>query len=152
MKRSQRRVVGAIAFVSLAAVAMAKQAVPDLFDNTRTITIKGQVGGFTSPGQTSPFYLHVNVPTNKGAKERWMIAGRNRPGLIKLGWMFGDNGNLKMGDMVTVTAYPLKPSVTVNDALENVPMRVIQEMKPERVAHGIEVSVAAGATRAWGER
>jgi hypothetical protein len=66
--------------------------------------------------------------------------------------MFGDNGNLKMGDMVTVTAYPLKPSVTVNDALENVPTRVIQEMKPERVAHGIEVSVAAGATRAWGER
>ncbi len=152
MKRSQRWVAGAIAFISLAAVAMAKQAVPDFFDNTRTITIKGQVGGFTSTGQTSPFYLHVNVPSNKDAKERWMIAGRNRPGLIKLGWMFGDNGNLKTGDMVTVTAYPLKPSVSVNDALENVPTRVIEEMKPERVAHGIEVNVAGGATRPWGER
>jgi len=152
MKKSQRWAAGAVAVISLASVTVANQAVPDFFETTRTITIKGQVGGFTSPGQTNPFYLHVNVPTNKDAKERWMIAGRNRPGLIKLGWLFGDNGNLKTGDMVTVTAYPLKSSVSVNDALENVPTRVVEEMKPGRLAHGIEVSVAGGATRAWGER
>jgi hypothetical protein len=145
---------GAIAFISLAAVTTARQGVPDYVDNTRTITIKGQVRGFTSPGQANPFYVHVHVPDTKTPKERWMIAGRNRPGLITLGWMFGDTGNLKIGDMVTVTAYPLKPSVSLNEALENVPEleRLITELKPERVAHGVEVSVAGGATRGWGER
>ena len=154
MKRSQRYLAGAIAFISLAAVATARQGVPDYFDNTRTITIKGQVRGFTSPGQANPFYVHVWVPDNKNTKERWMIAGRNRPGLINLGWMFGEGGNLRTGDMVTVTAYPLKSSVSVNEALENVPdlERLMKELKPERVAHGIELAVAGGATRAWGER
>jgi hypothetical protein len=94
----------------------------------------------------------VNVPTNKDAKERWMIAGRNRPGLIRLGWLFGENGNLKSGDMVTVTAYPLKTGVSIKEALEVVPPEVLTQMKPDRVAHGVEVSVAGGATRGWGER
>jgi hypothetical protein len=152
MKRSQRWVAGAIVFISLAAAATASQGVPDYFDNTRTITIKGQVGGFTSPGQANPFYLHVNVPTNKDAKERWMVAGRNRPGLLRLGWLFGEGGNLKSGDMVTVTAYPLKPAASIKEALEVVPPEVVEQMKPDRVAHGVEVSVAGGTARGWGER
>jgi len=143
----------AISFMLVSgAVITARQALPDYFDKTHPITLKGQCAGFTSPGQSNPFYVHLNVTNSKGATERWMIEGRPRPELVKLGWMFGANGNLKMGDAITVTAYPLKSSVTVQKALEDVPPEIIEKMKPEKVAHGIELAVAGAAARPWGEK
>jgi hypothetical protein len=153
MNRPRRALAAGITFILFSGAPMtAGQAVPDNFDKTHTITLKGQVAGFTSPDQSSPFYVHLNVTGTKGTTERWMIAGRPRPELVRLGWVFGATGNLKMGDRVTVTAYALKPSVTVQEALESVPPEIIEKMKPERVAHGVEVTVSGGEARPWGER
>jgi hypothetical protein len=74
-----------------------------MFDQTRTVTIKGQVAQFQ---WTNPHaFIELNVPNGSGGNDRWSIELNSPNNLTRQGWR---RSSLKPGETVTVTLNPLR--------------------------------------------
>jgi hypothetical protein len=74
-----------------------------MFDQTRTVTIKGQVVQFQ---WTNPHaFIELNVPNGSGGNDRWSIELNSPNNLTRQGWR---RSSLKPGETVTVTLNPLR--------------------------------------------
>jgi hypothetical protein len=73
-----------------------------MFDNTKTISLKGQVKEFQWLNPHT--WIQLQVPTN-GKLVEWSIEGRSPNVLSRRGW---SRDVIKPGDQVTVVIYPLK--------------------------------------------
>jgi hypothetical protein len=93
----------AVVFVAATAVtAMAHHSFA-MFDQTKQITLTGNVTVFE---WTNPHaYIEIDVPDDKGAVKHWSVELGSPSILQQSGWKFKD---LKHGDKVTVKISPLK--------------------------------------------
>jgi len=96
--------------LALAALAAAISAAPTaahhsfaMFDQNKTVTLKGQVAEFqwTNP----PAFIELNVPNGQGSTDRWSIELNSPNNLTRQGWR---RSSLKPGDTVTITLNPLR--------------------------------------------
>jgi hypothetical protein len=74
-----------------------------MFDQGRTITLKGEVAEFQ---WTNPHaFIELDVPNGTGGKDRWSIELNSPNNLTRQGWR---RSSLKPGETVTVTLNPLR--------------------------------------------
>jgi hypothetical protein len=74
-----------------------------MFDQSRTVTLKGQVAQFQ---WTNPHaFIELDVPDGKGKVVRWSIELNSPNNLTRQGWR---RSSLKPGETVTVTLNPLR--------------------------------------------
>lgn len=74
-----------------------------MFDQTKTVTLKGSVAEFQ---WTNPHaWIEVDVPGAAGASQRWGIELNSPNNLTRQGWR---RSTLKAGDKVTITINPLR--------------------------------------------
>ncbi|OJY71166.1 MAG: hypothetical protein BGP16_11265 [Sphingobium sp. 66-54] len=93
---------GALATVLVAAAAGAHHSFA-MFDQTKTVTLKGSVVEFQ---WTNPHaWIELDVPNARGARERWGIELNSPNNLTRQGWR---RSTLKAGDAVTITINPLR--------------------------------------------
>ena len=104
--------------------------VADHFDTSRVITLEGTVAGLMNPSPNAPhFYINLNVKNGRGDTERWLVEGKSRSALVKAGWTFGQGGTLARGNTVAMTAYDLKSTVGMKDALSDLPPPLQENVK-----------------------
>lgn len=74
-----------------------------MFDQTKTVTIKGQVAQFQ---WTNPHaFIELSVANDGGGADRWSIELNSPNNLTRQGWR---RSSLKAGETVTVTLNPLR--------------------------------------------
>jgi opacity protein-like surface antigen len=96
--------------LALAALAAAMTAAPTaahhsfaMFDQNKSVTLKGQVAEFQ---WTNPHaFIELNVPNGKGGSDRWSIELNSPNNLTRQGWR---RSTLKPGDTVSITLNPLR--------------------------------------------
>lgn len=98
---------GRIVTLALAAAAVAAPALAHhsfaMFDQTKTVTLKGSVIEFQ---WTNPHaWIEMSVPNAKGQAERWSVELNSPNNLTRQGWR---RSTLKPGDKVTLTLNPLR--------------------------------------------
>ncbi|WP_214621876.1 DUF6152 family protein [Sphingobium nicotianae] len=96
--------------LAAAALATAMIAMPTaahhsfaMFDQNKTVSLKGQVVEFQ---WTNPHaFIELDVPNGQGASDRWSIELNSPNNLTRQGWR---RSSLKPGQTVTVTLNPLR--------------------------------------------
>lgn len=74
-----------------------------VYDDTRTITLKGTV---TQWAWANPHcILHLDVTDESGQVVSWIVETENPTSMFNIGWT---KSSMKPGDQVTVTALPVK--------------------------------------------
>jgi hypothetical protein len=74
-----------------------------MFDQSRTVTIKGEVAEFQ---WTNPHaFIELDVANDGGGKDRWSIELNSPNNLTRQGWR---RSSLKPGETVSVTLNPLR--------------------------------------------
>ena len=74
-----------------------------MFDQARTVTLKGQVAQFQ---WTNPHaFIELNVPNGSGGSDRWSIELNSPNNLARQGWR---RSSLKPGETVTISLNPLR--------------------------------------------
>jgi hypothetical protein len=74
-----------------------------MFDQGRTVTVKGQIAEFQ---WTNPHaFIELDVAGDQGGTERWSIELNSPNNLTRQGWK---RTSLKAGETVTVTLNPLR--------------------------------------------
>lgn len=74
-----------------------------MFDQGKTVTLKGQVAQFQ---WTNPHaFIELNVPNASGSSDRWSIELNSPNNLARQGWR---RSSLKPGETVTVLINPLR--------------------------------------------
>jgi hypothetical protein len=74
-----------------------------VYDDTRTITLKGTV---TQWAWANPHcILHLDVTDESGQVVSWIVETENPTSMFNIGWT---KSSMKPGDQVTVTAMPVK--------------------------------------------
>jgi hypothetical protein len=74
-----------------------------MFDNTKTITLKGTVKEFEWVNPHS--WIHVMIMNDTGVSEEWAFEMGSPGQLASGGWK---KDSVKVGDVVTVSARPMK--------------------------------------------
>lgn len=74
-----------------------------MFDQTKTVTLKGKVAEFQ---WTNPHaFIELDVPGDSGSIDRWSLELNSPNNLTRQGWR---RSALKPGDVVSVTLNPLR--------------------------------------------
>jgi hypothetical protein len=74
-----------------------------MFDQTRSVTVKGQVVEFQ---WTNPHaFIELDVPDGQGGTDRWSVELNSPNNLTRQGWR---RSSLKAGETVSVTLNPLR--------------------------------------------
>jgi uncharacterized protein DUF6152 len=148
-----QRPIGVGFLAVVVAVVAHWQSVSEDFDKTKIVTIRGTVEGFVSPGPAGPhFYIRLGVKNPQGAIEHWLLEGKSRAALLEAGWTFGDGGLVQSGDTIVATAYALKSTADVKDALSVLPPGLREKVQVDHLAHGIEITLSTGRKMPFGEQ
>jgi len=101
---NKRKPVFAIcALLAMLAVPVGAHHSFAMFDQTKTVTLKGKVTEFQ---WTNPHaWIEMEVPNARGAGDRWSIELNSPNNLTRQGWR---RSTLKPGDAVTITISPLR--------------------------------------------
>lgn len=89
-------------FAALAVPAAAHHSFA-MFDQTKTVTLKGKVTEFQWTNPHS--FIELDAPNAQGASEHWAIELNSPNNLQRQGW---HRTTLKPGDQITITINPLK--------------------------------------------
>lgn len=95
-----RRVLVALGFVAIVAVAspLAHHSWP--VDTSRAVTVSGTVTGYE--WGNPHVMIGLDVKTEQGAVEKWSVGGPSTTRMEANGW---DKSTLKAGDVITATGY-----------------------------------------------
>jgi len=117
--------VGALA--ALAATTAAAHHSPAVFDQTRVIELEGVVTEFKWSNPHS--WIHLDVRNADGVVENWSIEMNPPTYLVRGGWR---SNTIKAGDVVTVTANPLRTNEKAGKyvAIKLPDGRVLSEQDP----------------------
>jgi len=96
--RRQILAVGAVGIVSAASPLFAHHSWP--VDNSREITVKGTVTGYT--WANPHVMIGLDVQEASGKMEKWNVGGPSTTRMAGNGW---DRNTLKMGDAITDIGY-----------------------------------------------
>jgi Family of unknown function (DUF6152) len=89
--------------ISSVAMPLAAHHGNAVYDDTRTITLKGTV---TQWAWANPHcILHLDVTDESGQVVSWIVETENPTSMFNIGWT---KSSMKPGDQVTVTAMPVK--------------------------------------------
>jgi hypothetical protein len=101
---NKRKPVFAIcALLAMLAVPVSAHHSFAMFDQTKTVTLKGKVTEFQ---WTNPHaWIEMEVPNARGVAERWSIELNSPNNLTRQGWR---RSTVKPGDAVTLTINPLR--------------------------------------------
>ena len=87
----------------------------------------------------------IDVQTAAGRTERWAVRGRP---IAELEWTPADPP-LKLGDLLTVVAYPAKPGADVNATIPAEYPRLAEVTQAGRLVYGIQLTRVDGSTLAF---
>jgi len=99
----KRFVAGAVVALVALSGAVAAHHSPAVFDQTKTLDLKGTVKAFK--WQNPHTYLDLDVPGSKGGVETWTVEMTSPTYLLRAGWK---NNSVKPGDKVSVKVHPVK--------------------------------------------
>ncbi len=110
--------VGGLAALLFAPVALSAHHSPVLFDMAKQVTIEGKVVEFTWTNPHSS--IQIDVPNANGGADRWGVEMGSPTSLVKAGWK---STTVKYGDHIKAVVRPLKSgehgglfvSVTLDD-------------------------------------
>ena len=88
--------------LALSAAAVAHHS-PAVFDRSQQVTLNGVVAEFRWGNPHS--WIHLDVPSDEGAAERWSVEMDPASHLARRGWR---STTVKPGDRVSVLVYPLR--------------------------------------------
>ena len=98
----KRFVAGAVVALVALSGAVAAHHSPAVFDQTKTVELKGTVKAFK--WQNPHTFLDVEIAGAKG-KEIWTVEMTSPTYLLRAGWK---NNSVKLGDKVSVLVHPVK--------------------------------------------
>lgn len=103
MKSSKSLLVMAALAVAAVAVPLSAHHSFAMFDQTKSVSLKGKVVEFQ---WTNPHaFIELEVPDGKGGADRWSIELNSPNNLTRQGWR---RSSVKPGDQVTITLNPLR--------------------------------------------
>ena len=98
----KRFVAGAVVALVALSGAVAAHHSPAVFDQTKTVELKGTVKAFK--WQNPHTFLDVEIAGAKG-REIWTVEMTSPTYLLRAGWK---NNSVKLGDKVSVLVHPVK--------------------------------------------
>ena len=137
-------VVAALTALAIAGCRTQSRTLSEDFDTTRTVSLNGRVATLLLQ-HSHPTYVLIEVQTAAGAAERWAVRGRP---IAELEWTPSDPP-LKLGDLVTVVAYPAKPGADGNTTIPAEYPRLAEVTKAGRLVYGIQLTLVDGTTLAF---
>jgi hypothetical protein len=137
--------------VSLLPGAAIGQALPDAYDATESLTLRGSVAAIALP-PGGPAFLVLDVPTSAGETERWAIQGDPTDVLIANGWRPRAGKPIGINSAIEIVVYRLKRGA---DPLRIVPSQdpmLAAVAKTNRVVYATTITLPAGGTIAFGSQ
>lgn len=123
----------------------AASEVAKYFDVARPSTITGMVGGISHTSKSPYVMLMLAVEDGNGDRRmKWVVKGDTKSALEHAGWTFGPNGTLKLGDTISIKAFPLKPGANATEAIRGAGPEMMTLAKAGGLMHGLEVLLPGG--------
>ena len=148
-------VVVALVVIAVAGVIVRRQLfsgrrVATDYDISKAFTLRGKMLRLQYPGGSPHAYLLVEVDDADGL-QRWAVEGNSPKALADAGWSIRPgSGPVKPGDVVAITAFPLRPTADqIAIVSPNVP-EVLELAKEGRLVHGVDITLSDDRKLAFG--